>query len=100
MSFGPRGYFEADGSYNERDRPPKPKPDTSFRLFFDRPVAPQLPMLTGAQIIIIEELVKAYKLMAHHGILPGQHGPRAEKKINLKIEQMIRRVSELPRPPQ
>ena len=84
------GYFESDGSYNERYfEKRKPQPER-LNLWFDRPIAEQLQgRIFPEDGMLLDEMVVAMKFLCKNGALPDSRGRAVERQICLKAERCI-----------
>ena len=93
MNKRPIGYFEKDGSYNEREpRRTKPRTDDSFRLDFEHSIAVQvsLKMDEHHQREIVR-CAEACRVLHNAGCLPGNHLAKMQRRINLKADRYVRK---------
>lgn len=86
----PYGYFEPDGSYNEREyHKPKPRPP-QFAVSFDTPIADQLlGRIDAKDGHLLDDMVVAMKFLRTNGGLPETVEKRVRKQITLKAERCV-----------
>jgi len=85
----PVAYFEADGSYNEREHKPhkrQPQMYDDLHLDFDKPLPPQVEgKVSPEQAGLIARMHEAYDVLLSNGALPGNWGFRMQRQIKNKI---------------
>lgn len=101
MSKRPTGYFEADGSYNEREpRRTKPRIDDSFRLDFATRVTPQVAdKMSPPDQLEIVRCVEAYHTLLNAGCLPGNRYLQMRRQLDMKADRYVRKFKKAQTPP-
>lgn len=83
------GYFEADGSYNERESKPhkrKPQMYDDVVLDFDKPLLLQVDgKVSVVDADIIDRMQDAYNTLLDNGALPGNWEFRMQRQIRNKV---------------
>ena len=94
MSKRPIGYFEADGSYNERPSRKRKPQVVRFTFDWSRQIAPQVSSkVTAVNEVVIEQLGEAIEILDSNGILPGNRLRAARRQVEMKAEEMMRKYS-------
>ncbi len=85
----PIAYFEADGSYNEREHKPhkrQPQMYDDLHLDFDKPLSPQIEgKVSMVDADTIDQMQDAYAVLLNNGALPGNWEFRMQRQIKNKV---------------
>jgi hypothetical protein len=83
------GYFEADGSYNERDYMPhkrQPQIWDDLNLDFNKQLSPQVDgRVSMVDADKIDQMRDAYLVLLANGALPGNWGRKIRRQIQEKV---------------
>lgn len=83
------GYFEADGSYNEREYKPykrQPQMYDDVVLDFTKPLSSQIEgQVSAKDAETLDKIRDSYELMLIHGMYPGKWEFRMQRQIRNKV---------------
>lgn len=92
MSRRPIAYFEADGSYNEREPRKKAPTQHRFALDFSKPIIEQLRgKVPECRLRDFAEMQNAVETLRGHGCLPKNRLRGVQIQIERKAESSVNR---------
>jgi len=83
------GYFEADGSYNEREYTPckrQPQMYDDLNLDFNKQLSSQVEgKVSVVDADTLDQMQDAYRVLLANGALPGNWGRKIRRQIHEKV---------------